>query len=276
MAASESSVVRVAPPSRLRFPELSEFVSRRELLFFLVQTSIVRRYTSTAVGLLWVILQPLAMMLVFVMFFDRVLALDSEGIPFPLFVYSALIGWQYFSNSVTDAMTSVSRERELIRRVYLPRVFLPVVAALSHLVDLGASLLLLAALMLVYDTAPDEALLLLPAFLVLVVCLSVGVGVWLSALSVLFRDVPYAVPFVLQLLFFSSPIFYTVTVLEDRWRFFYQLNPLASIIQGLRWTTVGGDAPSAALAGSVAIAVAILTSGLLFFGSREADMINHL
>lgn len=270
-----ASVSVIEPPAPTRFPDLHELITHREVLYFLVRKGLTLRYKQTVIGVLWVLLQPLSMMLVFTLFFGEILGLDSNGLPFPVFVYPALVAWQYFSGIVNESIGSVARERELMKKIYVPKLIFPLVPVMTHVIDLVVSLALLVVLMVIYQVGPRVEMLALPLFFAVLLVLSTGVAVWLSALNVTYRDVPYAVPFVLQLLFFMSPVFYSINVLEARWRSVYDFNPLSSVIEGFRWSLVGGTEPSWGLAVSAAFALIVLVTGLWYFGSHEAEFVSR-
>jgi lipopolysaccharide transport system permease protein len=268
--------VAIEPPPALRFPNLREVYRYREMLWLLIAKSLSLRYKQTVLGVGWVVLKPLLMMLVYVLVFGTFLNRGSgmEGVPFPVFLFSAIIAWQFFSTTATECVSSVSRDREFMKKVYFPRIILPLVPIATHFVDLVASFAILVALMAAYGIAPGIELLTLPAFLLLLVLFSTGAALWLAPMNVRYRDIQYAVPFFIQLGFFMSPIVYSVQQLEASWRGIYHLNPLAGVIEGFRWSILGGQAPSlAGLGVSLAVGVVVLVTGLLHFGSRERDFV---
>lgn len=266
-------VTVIAPPARLRFPDLAEAVRYRHVLGFLVRKSLTLRYKETAIGAGWVVLQPLAMMLLLTFVFERVLSRGSDlEMPFSVFLFSALTAWQFFSTTVNSCSFSIQRERALMQKVYLPKILLPLVPVTTHLVDLGVSFVLLMMLMAFHGIAPGWTLLVLPVFVVMLLAFAAGAGVWVASLQVRYRDVPFAIPFLLQLGFFTSPILYSVDQLDERWGWIYHLNPLSSVMEGFRWSIAGGPAPGLApVAISATVAIAILVSGLFYLGSNESD-----
>jgi len=252
---------------------LRELWAYRELLYFLVWRDIKVRYKQTAVGAGWAILQPLATMALFTLFFGRLARLPSEGIPYPVFFYAGLLPWTYFASSLTAATNSTVEHQRVITRVYFPRLFLPLSGVLGSLLDLGIASLLLFALLPVYGIVPGARLAVLPLFVVLAIVTAFAVGLWLSALNALYRDVRYAVPFLIQLWLFASPVAYSTSLVPEGWRWVYGLNPMAGVVEGFRWALTGrGTAPGTALAVSVLAVLAVLVGGLVYFRKVESTM----
>lgn len=249
----------------------------RELLFFLVWRDVKVRYKQTALGALWAILQPVLTMVVFNLFFHRLAQVPSEpGIPYPIFAYAGLLPWQYFSTALAASSNSLLNSAALIRKVYFPRATVPVASALAGLVDFCFAFLVYLGLMAWYRTPPTPATLLLPLFLLLAVATAVGVGLWLSALSVQYRDVRYVVPFLAQFWMFATPVAYPSSLLSEPWRTIYGLNPMVGVVEGFRWALLGTDPPRATILVSAAVTLSLLVSGLLFFQRTErrfADVI---
>lgn len=271
-----ADTIAIEPPPALRFPDLREVYRFRQMFWLLITKSLSLRYKQTVLGAGWVVIKPLLMMLVYVLVFGTILERTSgmEGVPFSVFLFSAIIAWQFFSTTATECVSSVSRDREFMKKVYFPRLILPLVPVATHFVDLLASFVILVVLMAAYGIVPGLELLALPGFLLMLILFSIGAGLWLAPLNVRYRDVQYAVPFFLQLGFFMSPIIYSVQQLEASWRGLYHLNPLAGVIEGFRWSILGGDPPSAlGLGVSVAVGLVVLVTGLLHFGSRERDFV---
>jgi lipopolysaccharide transport system permease protein len=257
----------------LNFRELWRF---RELVYFLALRDITVRYKQTALGVAWVLLQPLLAMGIFSIVFGQ-RGLMTDGVPYPLFVVSALVPWFYFSNATSGASGSVVGNTQLISKVYFPRLAIPLAAVLANLVDLSIGLVLELILLVVFGVGFSWQLLAIPPLVVLVVLTALGVSVWLSALDVQYRDVRYAVPFFMQVWLFATPVIYSAGDVPERWRPLLWLNPMSGVIEGFRWALLGsGDAPITALAGSVLLVVILLASGLLYFRRMErtfADVI---
>jgi len=260
-------------PVPFRFGELWAY---RELLYFLVWRDIKVRYRQTVLGAVWAILQPLLTMVVFTLFFHRLAGIESAGLPYPLFAYTGLLAWTFFAQAVTQAANSLVGSAHLITKVYFPRLLVPMAAIVGAVVDLLVALPVLFIMMAAYGVAPGPALILLPAVLLLAVAAAAGVGVWLAALNVEYRDVRHAVPFLVQLLLFLTPVIYPATTMSSSLAklgvpgWVVALNPMAGAVEGLRWTLLG-PAPSAGLLLLVGAAVAALlfVSGLFYFRRVE-------
>jgi lipopolysaccharide transport system permease protein len=255
---------------------LRELWRFRELVFFLAQRDVKVRYKQTALGVAWVLLQPLLAMGIFSIVFGQ-RGLTTGGVPYPLFVVSALVPWFYFSNATSGASGSIVANTQLISKVYFPRLAIPLAAVLANLIDLSVGLLLELALLVGFGVPLGWQLLAIPLLVVLTVLTALGVSVWLSALDVQYRDVRYAVPFFIQVWLFATPVIYSVADVPERWRPVLALNPMTGIIEGFRWALLGtGDPPLAALAGTVAIVLVLLGTGSLYFRRMErtfADVI---
>src|SRR5437870_10210091 len=254
-----SATIRIEPPHGFFELRLREVWAYRELLYFFVWRDVKIRYKQTAIGVLWVILQPVLSMLVFTLFFGRLAKLPSDGLPYPVFYFAALIPWTYFSYSLQSTTNVVVENQRLITKVYFPRLILPVSAALSGLVDFAIGFVVLSIFTLVYGIRPTLAALWLPALLALAFFTALGVGLWLSALNALYRDVRYVIPFLVQFWMFASPVAYPSSLVPVRWRWLYGLNPMAGVIDGFRWAITGrGQAPSLLLASAFAVALVVL------------------
>src|SRR5438094_386601 len=265
---SHPIVTRIAPPRGLFHLRLAELWAYRELLYFFVWRDVKIRYKQTAIGVLWVVLQPLLTMLVFTLFFGRLAKLPSEGLPYPVFYFAALVPWMYFAYALQMTTNVVVDNQRLITKVYFPRLILPISAALSGLVDFAIGFVVLPIFTLAYGIRPTLVALWLPALLALAFFTALGVGLWLSALNALYRDVRYVIPFLIQFWMFASPVAYPSSLLPVRWRWLYGLNPMAGVIDGFRWAITGrGQAPSLLLLAS-AFAVALVVLGGLFFFNR--------
>src|SRR5215467_15733906 len=256
--------------------DLRELWRYRELVFFLALRDVKVRYKQTALGIAWVLLQPLLAMSIFsVVFGSR--GLTTDGVPYPLWVISALVPWFYFANATAGASGSVVGNTQLISKVYFPRLAIPLAAVLANLVDLAIGLLLLLVLLPIFGVAPGWELLAVPFLVVLLVMAALGVSVWLSALDVQYRDVRYAVPFLMQVWLFATPVIYATNDVPDRWRLILALNPMTGVIEAFRWALLQtGDPPIQQLATSLLIVAVLLATGLLYFRRMErtfADVI---
>ncbi|HKF26254.1 MAG TPA: ABC transporter permease [Candidatus Acidoferrum sp.] len=272
-----SATVRIEPPSgllRLQFRETWEY---RELLYFFVWRDVKVRYKQTLIGILWVVLQPLVSMGVFTLFFGRLAKLPSDGLPYPLFYFAALAPWTYFSTSLSSATNVVVENQRIITRVYFPRLILPLSSVLSGLVDFAISFALLVLMVVGYGMRPGLGVLWLPFLLLLALTTALGVGLWLSALNALYRDVRYVIPFVMQFWLLASPVAYPSSVVPQRWQWVYGLNPMAGVIEGFRWALTGhGQAPGGLLWASTAAVALLLVAGAMFFQRMEGTIADRV
>ncbi len=258
------------PPSGWIRLGLGELWAYHELIFFLALREIKIRYKQTAIGVLWAVIQPLFTMLIFSLFFGRLGKLPSDGIPYSLFSLAALVPWTFFSAGLTAASNSLVGNANLITKVYFPRLAIPISTVLSGLIDFSIGLALLVAFMLCRGFYPRAQLIWFPAFLLLSLITALGAGLWLSALNVEYRDVRYAVPFLVQFWMFATPIAYSAKMLKEPWRTVYSLNPMVGVVEGFRWSVLGrGTPPRIALLASATAAVFILVSGLFYFRRME-------
>jgi lipopolysaccharide transport system permease protein len=251
---------------------LRELWQFRELLWFLALRDIKVRYKQTLLGVAWAILQPLMAMVLFSIFFGRLGGFDQKTaqIPYPVFVFGALVPWQLFSYALTQSSNSVVSEQRLLTKVYFPRLIIPIAPILSALVDFGISFVLLAAMMLYYRVQPHAAVLLLPFFVLLTLVAALAVGLWLSAFNAIYRDARYAIPFLTQFWLFATPIAYPSSMVPESWQWLYGLNPMVGVVEGFRWALLGMAAPSlSALASSCLMVGALLLGGLYYFRRME-------
>ena len=247
--------------------------AHRELLYFLTWRDVKVRYKQTLLGATWALLQPLLLMLIFTFVFGRLVGVKSEGVPYPLFAYAGLLPWMFFTNAVTNSGNSLIGNANLIKKVYFPRIIIPTAAVAAGLVELGIGFLLLIVLMFYYGVGLQLSLLLLPLLMVLVAVLALGVGMWMSALNVKYRDVRYALPFLMQVWLFASPVIYPV---PERWRWLLALNPMTGIVQGFRVAFFGRPVDWGTLGLSAVIALLILVYSTFTFSRMErsfADVI---
>lgn len=280
-AQGASRPIIIQPTRGLASLQLGAVWEYRELLYFLVWRDVKVRYKQTALGVAWVILQPLISMVVFSLLFGQLLKVPSGEVPYPIFAYAALLPWNYFAASLTRSSTSLVGSAHLITKVYFPRLVIPISGVLSGLVDFAVAFLVLVGLMIYYGIAPTWAVVWLPAFLLLALATALGVGMWLSALNVRYRDVNYLVPFLVQVWMYLTPVVYGTTLIPERFRLLLALNPMTGVVEGFRWALLGrrlaeARAPGPLLAVSVGISLVILVSGAIFFRSTErtfADII---
>jgi lipopolysaccharide transport system permease protein len=269
--------VRIEPPRGWLELRLREVWDYRELLYFFVWRDVKIRYKQTAIGVLWVILQPLLTMGVFTLFFGRLAKLPSQGLPYPIFYFAALVPWTYFSYALQSATNVVVENQRVITKVYFPRLVLPFSAVLSGLVDFAIGFVVLVLLTLAYGIRPTLAALWLPVLLLLAILTALGVGLWMSALNALYRDVRYVMPFVVQFWMFASPVAYPSALVPERWRWLYGLNPMAGVIDGFRWALTGhGQPPGPLLLASTAMVAVVLVGGLFFFQRMEGTVADRV
>ena len=264
-------LLRIAPPRGWLELNLREVWEYRELLYFFVWRDLKIRYKQTAIGAAWAVLQPFLTMIVFSLFFGALARIPSRGLPYPIFYYSALLPWMYFASALQNATSTVVEQQRVITKVYFPRLVLPLAAVLSGLVDLAIGFVVFLGMMLYYGMTPQATILLLPGFLLLGVLTALGVGLWLSALNAIYRDVRYVLPFLIQFWMFASPVAYPSSLVPERWRWLYGLNPMAGVIEGFRWALTGqGQPPNLLLAASAAAVVLLVAGGVVYFQKMEA------
>lgn len=250
----------------------------RELFFFLAWRDILVRYKQTVIGIAWSVIRPLLTMLVFTIIFGQLANLPSNGVPYPIMVFAAMLPWQFFSNSLSESSNSLINNANLLTKVYFPRLIVPAGSVIVGLVDFLISLVILICLMAWYSFVPDIKILLLPFFLLLAFLASFGAGLWLSALNVQYRDFRYVVPFLVQFGLYISPVGFSSAIIPEKWRMLYFLNPMVGVIDGFRWVILGDAFPVywPGLALSTSLTVLIFIGGLFYFRRMErsfADVI---
>ena len=249
----------------------------RELLYFLIWRDVKVRYKQTIIGMAWVVLQPVLTMIVFTLVFGRFAKIPSDGIPYPVFIFAALLPWNLFASSLGRGGDSVVQHANLISKVYFPRLVLPIAGVISPVIDFGVALVVLIAMMAGYGIAPGAGILALPLFVLLAMLTALAVSLWTSALNVRYRDVGHAIPFLIQLWMFASPVAYPVSIVPERWRLLYSLNPMAGVIEGFRWALLGKENFDAQVAAVSAFAVVmLLVPAAIYFRNTErtfADLI---
>jgi len=253
---------------------LEEVWHARELLYFLVWRDVKVRYKQTVLGIAWSVLQPFLTMVVFTIFFGRLAKVPSDGVPYPLFSLAALVPWTYFATAVTNGSSSLVGNQHLIAKVYFPRVLVPLTAVVMPAVDLAVSFGMLVVLMAWYHVVPTASMLLLPLYVALGALTAFAVTLWTSALSVRYRDVRYVLPFLIQIWLFVTPVAYPASMVPERWRLLYALNPMASVVEGFRNSLLGTPAPGAMVAVAVVVVAAALVSGAAYFRSVEGSIVD--
>lgn len=267
----------ITPPGSWPLPRIGELWEYRELVYFLVWREVKVRYKQTALGLAWAVIQPFFTMVVFSIFFGRLGKLPSDGLPYPLFAYSALLPWQLFAFALSESSNSVVTNQRLITKVYFPRLIIPLTSVCVGLADFAVAFGVLLAMMAYYGVAPGWAVVTIPLWTLLTVVTALGVGLWLSALNVKYRDIRYTIPFLTQIWMFASPVAYSSSIIPEQWRALYAMNPMVGVVEGFRWALLGqGGSPSLTVPVSAAAVLIVLVGGLFFFRRMErtfADVI---
>lgn len=269
--------VRIRPQAGLLQFDLPELWRHRELLYFLVIRELKIRYKQAAIGVAWALLQPIVAVAIFALIFGHFAKMPSGPYPYVVFAFTAVLPWTYFAEAVRRASTGLVTDAELIRKVYFPRLILPLAMVTAPLVDFLGGLVVLFVLLAVYGIAPGPAILLLPFFLLVALALALSIGLWLGPLSVRYRDVIHALPFLIQVWMYASPVAYPLSIVPERWRLLYSLNPMVGVIEGFRWALLGAARPDVpAMAASGVFILAALAGGLIYFRKMErffADVI---
>ena len=275
--AVQNASVLIRPISGWVPINLRDLWEYRELLYFLTWRDIKVRYKQTALGMAWVVLQPLLLMLVFTIFFGRLVELPSDRISYPIFTYTALLPWQLFSRALNEGSMSLIAHERVITKTYFPRILLPASAVLASLIDFGIAFLVLIGFIIFYGVYPGLAIFTLPLCVLLLVLAAFGVSLWLAAFNVMYRDVRYMLPFLTQIWMFATPIIYPVSVVPDSWRLLYSLNPMVGVDEGFRWALLGeSNGMDVTIGLSVFVVAGVLGGGVLYFQSVQqtfADVI---
>lgn len=250
--------------------KLDELWAYRELLYFLTWRDIKVRYKQTVLGAAWAIIQPFFTMVVFSLFFGRLAGIPSDGIPYPVFSYAALVPWSFFAGGLNNSANSLVGSANLLKKVYFPRLAIPIATVMAGMIDFVLAFVVLLGMMLFYGIVPTLNIVWLPLLVLLAFVTSLGVGLWLSALNVQFRDVRYTIPFITQFWMFATPIAYPSSLLTEPWRTLYGLNPMVGVVEGFRWALLGTDtAPGPVIVVSALAAVGLLVSGAYYFRRME-------
>ncbi len=267
----EPATVFIKPSTGLTALNLRDLWTYRELVFFMIWRDIKVRYKQTMLGAAWAVIQPLMTMIIFNFLFSKVAKVPTDGIPYPIFSYTALLPWGLFTTALNQASRSLTSNHNMITKIYFPRLVLPVASVLAGLVDFAIAFLILIGLMFYYRVTPAwQVLWALPLFLLLAVITALGVALWLSAINVKYRDVNYALPFITQFWLFVTPVAYSASIISQKWQLVYSLNPMAGVVNGFRWALLGaGSGPDSALWVSVGISLLLLLSGLVYFRNME-------
>jgi len=285
LAKSHQDVVILRPTHGLAALNLGDLWVYRELVLFLAWRDVLVRYKQTVLGAAWAVIQPIVQMVVFTFIFSKAAGLSSEGVPYPIFNYTALLPWGLFSKAMNDAGRSLVNNRNMITKIYFPRLTIPVASVLAGLVDFGIAFLVYIVIILFYTLSPGStftfhlspALLVLPLLILLALVAALGVSLWFSAANVLYRDVGHILPFLTQIWFFVTPIVYSSSEVSTQWQIVYALNPLTGVVEGFRWCLLGiHSLPWQMLAISAVVAVVILISGLIYFRNMERTFADEI
>jgi len=272
MPAAPGNLLRTRrqPSKGWAWPKFRELWEYRELLFFFVWRDIKVRYRQTVLGALWAIIQPVFTMVIFSLFFGRLAKVPSDGLPYPIFSYAALVPWTFFATALTQASNSLVVSANMVKKIYFPRLTLPIATVLAGVIDFVLAFMVLLGMMLFYGLLPTINVLWLPFFLLLALVTSLGVSLWLSAMNVQFRDVHYTIPFLTQAWLFVTPIAYPSSLLSEPWRTLYGLNPMAGVVEGFRWALLGTDTlPGPMTLVSALVALTLFISGAFYFRRME-------
>ncbi len=284
MVVSETGLVadtlprtRREAPKGWAWPKFGELWQYRELLYFFAWRDIKVRYKQTILGASWAILQPFLTMVIFSLFFGRLAQVPSDGLPYPIFSYAALVPWTFFANALTQGSNSLVLSANMIKKSYFPRLALPIATVLAGMLDFGLAFLVLLGMLLYYGLVPTLNVLWLPAFVLLALVTALGVSLWLATLNVQFRDVRHTIPFLTQAWLFVTPIAYPSSLLAEPWRTLYGLNPMAGVVDGFRWALLGAEAvPAPMFVVSVVVALAVFVSGAVYFRRMEQSFADIL
>ncbi|HEX5808176.1 MAG TPA: ABC transporter permease [Anaerolineales bacterium] len=261
---------RREPSKKWAWPKLRELWEYRELLFFFAWRDIKVRYRQTVMGVLWAIIQPILTMVIFSLFFGRLANIPSDGLPYPVFSFAALVPWTFFANALTQASNSLVLSGNMLKKIYFPRLALPIATVLAGVIDFALAFIVLLCIMLYYGLVPTVNIIWLPFFALLALVTSIGVSLWLAAMNVQFRDVRYTIPFITQAWLFVTPIAYPSSLLPESLRIVYGLNPMAGVVEGFRWALLGTDtAPGPMLIVSSVVALILLVGGAFYFRRME-------
>jgi lipopolysaccharide transport system permease protein len=270
MLPSNAPVTRIEAGRSFLLVDWPELWSHRELLYFMIWRDVKVRYKQTLLGIGWAVLQPIVTMIIFTLIFSMVANVPSDGVPYPIFALAALVPWNYFASALSRATTSIASNANLITKIYFPRLFIPLSSVVSCVVDLFFSLIVLVGMMIWYQVPPNRHLLALPGFVLFAAVTAFAVGLWLSALNAKYRDVGHLIPFLVQCWLYASPVGYAASLVPEKWRLLYSINPMVGVIEGFRWAFLGTAAPDlSVMAMSGVIVVVLLFGGLVYFRRME-------
>jgi len=267
---SDSRETIIEPPRGWQVIDLKELIAYRDLFLFLTYKAIRVRYAQSALGIGWAVIQPVATMLVFTLVFGNLVQVSSDGAPYAVFSFAALVPWTYFQNALTEAVASLVSQQNMLSKIYFPRLILPISIVLARLLDLAISLLLLVAILAWYRMAPNWGICLLPVFILMMIFSAAGLGLFLSAMAVQYRDINYGMSFLVRLLMYAAPVVYPASLVPDRFRIWYALNPMVGVIEGFRSALLGTiPVPWDLIVPGAVTSVIMLITGALYFRWKE-------
>jgi lipopolysaccharide transport system permease protein len=269
LGAIDTQVTHIRPRSGWQIIDLKELREYRDLFYFIVWRDIKVMYAQTILGFLWAILQPLLQIVIFTIVFGKVAKISTDGIPYILFSSVAIIPWTYLSQAMTQSSESLVKDQNMLGKIYFPRLLFPTISVLARLVDFGISTIIIMGVILYYQILPTWQLLFFPFFVLLMMAISLGVGTWLSALAIRYRDVRYALRFLIRMLMYSAPIVYSASSIPETYRLLYSLNPIVAVIEGMRASILGTPMPWMYILPGVFISVLLLLSGVFYFKRME-------
>jgi lipopolysaccharide transport system permease protein len=269
MSTEKETIIIIKPRSGWQLINFKELIEYRDLFFFLVWRDIKVLYAQTILGFLWAILQPLIQIVIFTIIFGKVAKLSTEGIPYILYSSVAIIPWNYISQAMNQASSSLVTNQNMLGKIYFPRLIFPLTPVLAKLVDFSISILILLVIFIYYGVFPTWNWLFIPFFLILMISVPLGFGLWLSALAIRFRDVKHAMTFVVRMLMYSAPIVYSASSIPENFRLLYSINPIVAVIEGLRACFLGTDIPWTFIVPGIVTAVLLVLSGMLYFRRME-------
>ena len=271
-SALDKTKIVIEPPHGWQALDLREIWRYRELLYFLAWRDVKVRYKQTAIGATWAVLQPFLTMVVFSIIFGRLIGVPTDGAPYAVFSYTALLPWNFFSGALTRSGNSLIYDSNLISKVYFPRLILPFASVLSLLIDFGIAFIILIGMLVFFGITPGISILALPLFLMLAFMTALGIGLWLSALNVKYRDFTHVIPFLAQFWLFLTPVAYSSTIIPERWQLIYSLNPMVAVVEGFRWALLGQqNLPWMAMGFSSMVVLALFISGVFYFRRMEVE-----
>ncbi len=276
-SSADSPLLVIEPTQRWSRLGLGELWRSRELLWFLTTREIKGRYRQMALGPLWIVIKPLVDMVIFSAIFGGLAKLDSEGLPYPLFTFAAILPWTYFSNAVSNSANSLVSRMGVISKVYFPRLVVPLAAVLGNLVDFGITLIILLGMLIFYGVSLTPLLLLLPLYVLLALATALGIGLWSAVFAVRFRDMKFAIGYALQVGMYATPVAYSAALVPEKWQLLYQLNPMYWVIEGFRWILLGtGEGPQPLMLIPIAVVIVVLISGAFVFRRFERTIVDLL